>query len=153
MNGIDYNESNTKCDEMCEKIGGTKMKAAKTISFMGILAMSAVLVFGFTRGDFFEDGSAILENPWGIVSLVDLYVGFILFSLWIAFRERNVFIAFLWILAMVILGFFAGALYVFVHLVLSKGDVLQFFLGDRKKEVLRKERNARKRSEENEWKK
>lgn len=135
------------------KNGGIKMKAAKTISFMGLLAMSAVLVFGFTQGDFFEDGGVILDNPWGIVSLVDLYVGFVLFSLWIAFREKNMVLAAVWILAMMILGFFAGALYVFMHLVLSKGDVLQFFLGDRKKEVLRKERNERKRSEENERKK
>ena len=136
-----------------KKNGGIKMKAAKTISFMGFLAMSAVLVFGFIQGDFFEDGGAILDNPWGIVSLVDLYVGFVLFSLWIAFREKNMVLAAVWILAMMILGFFAGALYVFMHLVLSKGDVLQFFLGDRKKEVLRKERNERKRSEENERKK
>lgn len=129
------------------------MKAAKTISFLGIGAMSAVLLFGFTQGSFFEDGGKLLENPWGIVSLVDLYVGFILFSMWIAFREKNILLMVIWILAMMILGFFAGALYVFIHLVLSKGDVLQFFLGDRKKEVLRKERNARKRSENDEWKK
>ncbi|NCC79719.1 MAG: DUF1475 domain-containing protein [Clostridia bacterium] len=129
------------------------MKAAKTLSMIGLPGMSAVLVFGFTQGDFFEDGGAILDNPWGIVSLVDLYVGFTLFSMWIAFREKNVLLTGVWILAMMILGFFAGALYVFMHLVLSKGDVLQFFLGDRKKEVLCKERNERKRSEENERKK
>jgi hypothetical protein len=45
--------------------------------------MTAVLVYGFTVGDFSADGAIILSNPWGIVSMVDLYVGFILFSGWI----------------------------------------------------------------------
>ena len=59
------------------------MKTAKTISFLGILAMTAVLIFGFTIGDFAGEGSQLLSLSWGIVSLVDLYTGFILFSLWI----------------------------------------------------------------------
>lgn len=129
------------------------MKTAKILSFSGILAMTAVLFFGFTQGDFFEDGGALLRNPWGIVSFVDLYVGFVLFSMWIAFRERNILVMVLWIAAIMILGFFAGALYIFIHLVQSKGDMLQFFLGDRKKEMLRKEKKTGKRSEEDEWKK
>lgn len=120
------------------------MKTAKVLSFLGILAMSAVLIFGFTQGDFFADGGTLLKNPWGVVSLVDLYVGFTLFSMWIAFREKNILVMILWILAMMILGFFAGALYVFVNLVRAKGDILDFFLGDRKKEVLRKERKSGK---------
>ena len=57
------------------------MKLAKIIAWIGLLAMSVVLAYGFTVGNFVEDGKAILANPWGIVSLVDLYVGFVLFSL------------------------------------------------------------------------
>ncbi|NQU29169.1 MAG: hypothetical protein HQ525_00725, partial [Anaerolineae bacterium] len=49
------------------------MKTAKTISFLGILAMTAVLIYGFTIGDFAGEGSQLLSMPWGIVSLVDLY--------------------------------------------------------------------------------
>ncbi len=120
------------------------MKIAKLLSFLGILAMSAVLVFGFTQGDFFTDGGTLLKNPWGIVSLVDLYVGFTLFSIWIAFREKNIVLMILWIIAMMILGFFAGALYVFINLVRAKGNMLDFFLGDRKNEVLRKESKSGK---------
>lgn len=48
------------------------MKWVKLISFLGVLAMTAVLFFGFTQGNFFEDGGKLMENPWGIVSLVDL---------------------------------------------------------------------------------
>ena len=53
------------------------MKVAKTISLLGLLAMTAALISGFTIGNFREDGATLLSNPWGIVSIVDLYVGFI----------------------------------------------------------------------------
>lgn len=108
------------------------MKSIKILSALGILAMTAVLVYGFSVGDFASDGSLILSNPWGIVSLVDLYTGFFLFSAWIVFREKNPLVSFLWVVAMMILGFFTGALYVFVVAFTSKEDWLTFFMGSRK---------------------
>ena len=87
------------------------MKLAKIISILGVLAMTAVLVNGFTRCDFSGEGSQLLAMPWGIVSLVDLYVGFILFSGWIIYREKSLPVAILWTVAMMILGFFTGSLY------------------------------------------
>ncbi|MBR0575088.1 DUF1475 family protein [Proteiniclasticum sp. BAD-10] len=110
------------------------MKTAKLFSALGLLAMTAVLIYGFTIGNFSADGAKILANPWGIVSLVDLYVGFTLFSLWIAYREENKLVAALWIIAMMILGFFAGSLYVLLHLVFSKGDMARFFMGKQHRE-------------------
>ena len=59
------------------------MKTAKIISVLGMLAMTSVLIYGFTVGDFFGEGSQLFAMPWGIVSLVDLYTGFTLFSAWI----------------------------------------------------------------------
>ena len=56
------------------------MKIAKLIAALGVIAMTAVLIYGFTTGDFGRDGGEIMRNPWGIVSLVDLYTGFTLFS-------------------------------------------------------------------------
>lgn len=105
------------------------MKIAKLISVLGILAMAAVLINGFTRGDFFGEGSQLLTMPWGIVSLVDLYTGFILFSMWIIYREKSLPVAILWTIAMMILGFFAGSLYAFLALQASGGDWRRFWLG------------------------
>jgi len=67
----------------------TPMKIAKVLSLLGLLAMTGVLIYGFTVGDFAGEGARLLAMPWGIVSLVDLYVGFTLFSAWIVFRERS----------------------------------------------------------------
>ncbi len=105
------------------------MKLAKLISLLGVLAMTAVLIYGFTVGDFFGEGSQLTAMPWGIVSLVDLYTGFILFSSWIIYREKSLPVAILWTIGMMLLGFFAGSLYAFLALRSSGGDWRKFWLG------------------------
>lgn len=105
------------------------MRLAKIISIIGILAMTAVLIYGFTVGDFFAEGSKLTAMPWGIVSLVDLYTGFALFSCWIIYREKSLPVAILWTIGMMTLGFFAGSLYVFLTLQSSGGDWHKFWLG------------------------
>ena len=105
------------------------MRLAKLISVIGILSMTAVLIYGFTAGDFFAEGSKLAAMPWGIVSLVDLYTGFTLFSGWIIYREKSLPIAILWTIGMMTLGFFAGSLYAFLALQSSGGDWRKFWLG------------------------
>jgi len=107
------------------------MKTAKIIAWLGLIAMTGALLNGFIAGDFSRDGGELLANPWGIVSIVDLYVGFILFSLWIAFRETKIISAVIWIVLMMVLGFFTGSVYVLITLYASKGDWVKFFLGGR----------------------
>ena len=112
------------------------MKISKLIAILGLIAMTAVLINGFVNGNFSQDGAELLANPWGIVSFVDLYVGFTLFSIWIAFREKNLLAAIVWIALMMGLGFFTGSLYLLIALIRAKGDWLSFFLGDRKSQIL-----------------
>lgn len=107
------------------------MNIAKFISGLGVLAMTAVLIYGFTAGDFGKDGAALLQNPWGIVSMVDLYTGFILFSAWIVYREKSILRAIVWVVLMMVLGFFTGSLYAFLALNDSKGDWKKFWMGHR----------------------
>jgi hypothetical protein len=105
------------------------MKTGKFISILGLLAMTAVLIYGFTIGDFSGEGSTLLKMPWGIVSLVDLYTGFMLFSGWIIYREESLLTAIVWTVAMLTLGFWAGSLYALIALFRSEGDWRKFWLG------------------------
>lgn len=107
------------------------MKIAKLISTLGILAMTAVLVYGFTAGDFGADGAELLRNPWGVVSMVDLYTGFILFSAWIVYREKSLLRSVVWVVLMMVLGFFTASLYALIALFGSKGDWKKFWMGQR----------------------
>ena len=85
------------------------MKIAKIIALDGLLAITGILIYGFTVGDFSAEGVKLLAMPWGIVSLVDLYVGFALFSCWIVFREKLLWQSVIWVILMMVLGFWAGA--------------------------------------------
>ena len=107
------------------------MKAAKIIAGLGLVAMTGALVYGFTVGDFGADGARILGNPWGIVSLVDLYTGFFLFSGWIVYREKSAAAAGIWVVLMMVLGFFTASLYTLIALFQAEGDWKKFWLGSR----------------------
>ena len=108
-----------------------KMNFVKLIAFLGLAAMTVVLVYGFTAGDFGRDGSQILNNPWGIVSIVDLYTGFALFSTWIVYREKSLVRSAIWVALMMVLGFFAGSLYTLIALYTSGGNWPRFWMGQR----------------------
>jgi len=107
------------------------MKIAKLVALLGLLAMTAVLIYGFTVGDFSGEGQVLLSMPWGIVSLVDLYVGFILFSGWIVYREKSLVRSIVWIFFMMVLGFFTASLYTLIALQTSGGDWRRFWMGNR----------------------
>lgn len=107
------------------------MRYAKIFSFLGILAMTTVLIYGFTIGNFRTDGAALIQNPWGIVSLVDLYTGFVLFSGWIIYRENSFARSLIWVILMMVFGFFTASLYTFIALNASGGDWQKFWMGHR----------------------
>jgi hypothetical protein len=107
------------------------MRIAKLLAALCLLAMTAVLVYGFVVGDFAQEGRQLLFMPWGIVSLVDLYVGFALFSGWIVYRERSAARSIIWVVLMMILGFWTGSLYTLIALQTSGGDWRRFWLGRR----------------------
>ncbi len=107
------------------------MKIAKLIALVGLLSMTGVLVYGFTVGDFAEEGSQLLSMPWGIVSLVDLYAGFLLFSAWIVYREKSPLRSAIWVVLMMVLGFWTGSLYTLLALQASGGDWQRFWKGQR----------------------
>ena len=111
------------------------MTIAKVIVLILTIVMGVTLVYGFTQGDLPADGAVILSIPWGIVSLVDVYVGFTLFSGWVVFREPSRLRALLWVVLIMVLGFFTAGLYALLALQASAGDWRRFWLGDRARDL------------------
>ena len=105
------------------------MKTVAILAALGALAMTVILVYAFVEGDFAREGQQLLAMPWGIVSLVDLYVGFFLFAAWILHREGITLPSVLWIVAVMTLGSLAICVYVLVCVRTSKGDWHSFFMG------------------------
>lgn len=105
------------------------MKIAKIVAVLGLVAMTVVLFYGFSAGDFLTEGGQLARMPWGIVSLVDLYVGFTLFSAWIVYRESSRLQAVVWVVLLMSMGFWAGSLYALLALQSSRDDWSRFWMG------------------------
>jgi hypothetical protein len=101
------------------------------VALLGLLTMTGILIYAFTTGNFTQEGNILLSMPWGIVSLVDLYVGFVLFSGWIVYREKSLARSIVWVALMMVLGFFTASLYTLIALQTSGGDWKRFWMGRR----------------------
>lgn len=106
------------------------MSFAKLITIIGIVAMGIALVYGFSADTLNQDGAALVRMPWGIVSLVDVYTGFVLFSGWILYREKSIWLALTWVVVIMVGNFITSA-YAFLALIQSRGDWKKFWLGAR----------------------
>jgi hypothetical protein len=95
--------------------------------------MLFTLTYGFARGDFFKEGSVLMSLAWGKVSLVDVYIGFFLFSGWVLYREERRLHAVLWIFLILVLGNFITSLYVTIALFKSGENFQRFWLGKHEK--------------------
>jgi hypothetical protein len=111
------------------------MKAAAVLVGLGAVVMIGILAFAFLEGDFASEGRRLLSMPWGIVSLVDLYVGFFLFSAWVLFRERRMLTSLCWIVGVMVLGSLTICLYILVSIRASKGDLRVLFLGEQDRKL------------------
>jgi hypothetical protein len=111
------------------------MTIAKLMAALCMTIMAGALIWGFAAGDFFEEGRVIFSTTWGIVSIIDVYVGLVLFSGWIVYRERSAVRSVPWVAALMVLGFFAASLYALIELQRSGGSWRRFWMGVRAAET------------------
>ena len=105
------------------------------LALIGFLIMLFSISTAFIVGDFSGEGSVILSLAWGKVSLIDVYIGFLIFSGWIIYRERSVGRSLIWVIFMMIFGNMTACFYILIALRQSRGDWMQFWLGRRGKSV------------------
>ena len=102
------------------------MTITKVIAYLITIAMVSTIFWAQNQVSLFD--STIPSLPWGIVSLVDLYAGFILIGIWISYKEKEL-SALIWIFFLMILGNLTTAIYVIYSLNKSKGNISKFFMG------------------------
>ncbi|MBI1188156.1 MAG: DUF1475 domain-containing protein [Alphaproteobacteria bacterium] len=84
------------------------MNALRVVIGLAGLALFAVIVWAIFgpdyHGDFLSQFQVIVTLPWGVVSLVDLYVGLLIFATIVFLTERSWLKAALWALPVFVLG-------------------------------------------------
>lgn len=60
----------------------------KTIFALPGLVLAAAIVWAFGSAEFWPSVRLITGNPWGVVTLIDLYAGFIFLGVAVAALER-----------------------------------------------------------------
>tara|TARA_R110000868_G_scaffold234257_3_gene487944 strand:+ start:2634 stop:2963 length:330 start_codon:yes stop_codon:yes gene_type:complete len=68
------------------------------------LVLTALIIWAVGAGGFSAAGAWLTREPWGIVTLTDLYFGFILSALVIGATERRWLPALFWIVPIFVLG-------------------------------------------------
>lgn len=56
---------------------------------LAALALTAAIFWALGRASLFESFGKIIADPWGVVTLIDLYAGFLAISVVIALAEPN----------------------------------------------------------------
>ena len=92
----------------------------RLVALVGGLILTALIWWAIETGNFGAAGDWLFNHPWGIVTLVDLYLGFVMFALVIGLVERSWPSRLFWILPIFVLGNVWSALW----LILRAGRVV-----------------------------
>ncbi|MCB2156217.1 DUF1475 domain-containing protein [bacterium] len=89
-----------------------------SIAIVGILLVGLLGSFAWAgaQSNLFEGFGRVLDEPWGVVETIDLYLGFAFVSVWIALLERRPGPAIAWIVALMLLGNAITLVYVGIRL-------------------------------------
>ncbi|MEQ8655779.1 MAG: hypothetical protein RIC24_00535 [Hyphomicrobiales bacterium] len=68
------------------------------------LGLAALIVWASLNANFGQSFGAIINDPWGVVSLADLYLGFFIFAAFVFLVDGARPASFAWVIALMFLG-------------------------------------------------
>ena len=108
------------------------MRLAAWIAVILLVALLTAIGWAWATGNGWAELQALLGYPWFVMSLVDIYAGFILFSMWVFYREANAAVALAWSAALMVIGNPLACVYVLLALARHRGDWAGFWMGARR---------------------
>lgn len=81
--------------------------------FFGVVLLSllAACVYASNQRALWDLPAEVARDPWFLATLLDAYWGFLVFWLWVAYRETSVLVRLAWLLALLLSGNMAVAVY------------------------------------------
>ena len=101
------------------------------IALAGLVSMVVAVLWGIANGRLGTEFPAIVGMAWGLVTIIDLYVGLAMVAAWIWWREESAKIALAWAIALATCGNIATCLYIILAIRNSRGNVHTFWSGYR----------------------
>lgn len=105
------------------------VKVGRVITLFGAFVMVVLILHGLINGDFIGEGSAIYGMLWGKIAFIEIYIMIFIFAAWIWYREPSLFVATLWVAALLALGSIIALLYLARAFRQSAGNWDDFFKG------------------------
>ena len=105
---------------------------AQFVFFAGFLALLLSIIYGVAVYDILAEGSVMLDVFWGRFTFIDIYVVFIVFFLWAAYRENSIPRGILWFLLIMLGGSMSICLYLFLAFRGADNDIKKLLFGNRK---------------------
>ena len=91
------------------------MKLKVVLIFLGVVFISLIF-WAMGMKPLSESADLLLKDPWGIVTLADLYLGFFIFILFIFKSASNKAYALLWSISLLVLGNIISVIYLICFL-------------------------------------
>lgn len=104
-------------------------RTLKLIFALILIAIVAATTWATSILPFYDTPPQVLGHPWFIATLVDTYLAFFTYWLWVAYKERTVLARVIWLLLIFALGNIAMAAYALITLFrLPDGAPVEDFL-------------------------
>lgn len=103
------------------------MNKIKWFFLLGAIAMFFSIIYGLFIGDFTGEGKIILGIYWGQVTMLDIYLAFISFSLLVFYREGVNIKSIIIFILILVLGSFTICLYTYLAMNKANGDWNKLF--------------------------
>jgi hypothetical protein len=100
------------------------------------MAMLFVTTWASLDKNVFAGGALVMAEPWGVATLFDTYFAFLTFYLWVLYKESSSVARLLWLLAILLLGNFAMAIYALIQIQKSPDDSAEGILLRSKKRAV-----------------
>lgn len=87
----------------------------KTLLYLLAVIFIGIVFWAIMEQPFSEGSEIITSSPWGILTLVDLYLGFFIFSGFIYLTNDNKWLVITWCLLLFVLGNVVSLIYIAIN--------------------------------------
>ena len=93
------------------------IKGSLIVFYLGILGFTtATVVKALMSKSILDSGPLLISDPWGFATLVEAYLAFLTFYLWVFYKEKSIVARFVWFVLIMGFGNVSIAVYMLIQI-------------------------------------